>query len=66
MSDDTSTFTCDNGDVLDASKQCDGYPDCLYGEDEQNCPYDDDGEEQEIDGDNSLDGNTGIPILCCD
>ena len=43
---------------MDVSKQCDGYPDCLYGEDEQNCPYDD--EEQEVDGEDVVDESTGI------
>ena len=35
-------FICDNGDILEVSRKCNGYPDCPNGEDEQNCIYNED------------------------
>lgn len=33
-----SDFTCFDGSCISLSKQCDGVPDCVDGEDERNCP----------------------------
>ena len=35
-------FICDNGNILEVSRKCNGYPDCPNGEDEQNCIYNED------------------------
>ena len=35
-------FICENGDILEVSRKCNGYPDCPNGEDEQNCIYNED------------------------
>ena len=40
-----TTFVCNNGNILAADMHCDGYPNCLDGEDEQNCPIEDDLDE---------------------
>ena len=38
---------------MDASKQCDDFPDCDYGEDERDCEYD----EEPLDGDGEDENN---------
>ena len=57
MLDPASTFVCDDGKILDASKQCDDFPDCDYGEDERDCQYDDEpiDNEEEEDENNDVD-----------
>ncbi len=41
---------CFDGVRLDASKRCDGYPDCAEGEDETNCSIDQSGERAVVVG----------------
>ena len=48
-----NTFVCDDGKILDASKQCDDFPDCDYGEDERDCQYDEEPINDETEDENN-------------
>ena len=39
------TFVCNDGKILSASKHCDNYPECSDGEDEKDCPVEEDLDE---------------------